>query len=98
MDEKVIDNLKSESRWLRLVFMALFFMAGYLAAFLIMLVALIQVIHGFIKGEPNGRLLELSAGLNQYFFQIIQYITYNTEIKPYPFSDWPDQASEESSD
>ena len=89
MDEKVIDNLKSESRWLRLLFMVLFYMLAHIAGFLILLVAIAQVIHGFIKSEPNSRLLEFSASLNQYFYQIIQFVTYNADTKPYPFSDWP---------
>ncbi|WP_257252630.1 MULTISPECIES: DUF4389 domain-containing protein [unclassified Endozoicomonas] len=89
MDKKVFDNLKSESRWLRLLFMVLFYMLAYIVGFLILLIAIIQVVHGFIKSEPNSRLLDLSAGLNQYFYQIIQFVTYNDDTKPYPFSDWP---------
>ena len=96
MDEKLIENLKSESRWLRLVFMMLFAIAAYIAGFLIFLVAVVQLVHGFIKGQPNDRLLTFSAGLNQYVYQIIQFVTFNTESKPYPFSDWP-QAEDDSS-
>ncbi|WP_062269958.1 DUF4389 domain-containing protein [Endozoicomonas arenosclerae] len=91
MDEKVIDNLKSESRWLRLLFMVLFYMVANLAGLLILVISVVQVAHGFIKTEPNSRLLEFSSGLNQYFYQIIQFMTYNSDTKPYPFSDWPEQ-------
>ncbi|WP_263078991.1 DUF4389 domain-containing protein [Endozoicomonas sp. Mp262] len=89
MDDKVIDNLKSESRWLRLLFMVLFYMAAYITGFLILVVVAVQVIHDFIKGRPNERLLEFTASLNRYFYQVIQYISFNSESKPYPFSDWP---------
>lgn len=89
MDEKVIDNLKSESRWLRLLFMVLFYMLANLVGFLILLIAMVQVVHGFIKSEPNRRLLDFSASLNEYFYQIIQFVTYNVDTKPYPFSEWP---------
>ena len=89
MDEKVINNLKSESRWLRLLFMVVFYMAAYITGLVILLVVIVQVIHGFIKGKPNERLLELSAGLNRYFYQVLQFISYNSDTKPYPFSDWP---------
>ncbi|MDD7804741.1 MAG: DUF4389 domain-containing protein [Endozoicomonas sp. (ex Botrylloides leachii)] len=90
MNENVINNLKSESRWLRLLFMVVFYFAAYVVGMLLFLVAIIQVIHGFIKGSPNNRLLALSAGLNRYFYQVLQYITYNCNRKPYPFSDWPE--------
>lgn len=92
MDDKIMENLKSESRWLRLVFMLLFVVAGYFAAIIALMTGIVQAIHGFVTGEPNARLLSLSDSINQYLFQILQYITYNSESKPYPFSDWPESA------
>lgn len=93
MDEKVVNNLKSESRWLRLVFMILFGVVAYLAAFLVMLITFVQAVHGFIMGEPNERLLKFSAGVNRFIFQIAGFLTYNSDIKPYPFSDWPQSSN-----
>ena len=89
MDEKLIKNLKSESRWLRLVFMVLFGVVGYLAGLLAVWIGIIQAIHGFIMNEPNKRLLAFSASLNQFIYQVVGFITYNSDVKPYPFSDWP---------
>ncbi len=89
MDEKLISNLKSESRWLRLVFMVVFGMAAYLAGLLVVWIGVIQAIHGFIMNEPNKRLLTFSASLNRFIYQIVRFVTYNSEVKPYPFSDWP---------
>ncbi|WP_067517800.1 DUF4389 domain-containing protein [Endozoicomonas ascidiicola] len=93
MDENIVDNLKSESRWFRLVFMVLFGIAAYLAGFLVMLIALIQAVHGFVVGEPNQRLLSFSDSVNQYIFQIASFLTFNSDVKPYPFSDWPQGSS-----
>ena len=98
MDEKLINNLKSESRWLRLLFIVIFYIAGYLAGLVILALALAQIVHGFIKGQPNERLLTLSSGLNQYFFQVLQFITNNSDTKPYPFSDWPEADTRSSSE
>ncbi len=89
MDEKVVNNLKSESRWLRLAFMLLFAVVAYLAAFAVMLLAIIQAAHGFVTSDPNQRLLKLSASVNRYIFQITCFLTYNSDVKPFPFSDWP---------
>ena len=98
MDENVIKNLKSESRWLRLLFMVVFYFAAYLAGMAILLLAIVQVLHGFIKGSPNERLLVLSGGLNRYFYQVLQYVTYNSDSKPYPFNDWPGAEDSSSED
>ena len=89
MDEKIVNNLKSESRWLRLIFMILFAALGYLAILVILVLACVQAIAGFITGSPNTRLLEFSSSLNQFTYQCIQFLTYNSEEKPFPFSDWP---------
>ena len=98
MDEKMVKNLKSESRWLRLAFMVLFAVVAYLAAFVVILLAIAQAVHGFITDDPNPRLLKLSAGVNQYIFQITSFLTYNSDAKPFPFSDWPGQEPGEGHD
>ncbi len=90
MDENVIKNLKSESRWLRLLFMVFFGTVGVFATWLIMALAAIQAAHGFVKGVGNQRLMAFTEGLNRFVFQIAQFLTYNSDDKPYPFSDWPD--------
>lgn len=89
MDEKVVNNLKSDSRWLRLAFMLLFAVVAYLAAFVVVLLALAQAVHGFFTGEPNLRLIKFSASVNRYIFQITTFLTYNSDVKPFPFADWP---------
>ncbi len=94
MDSKLKENLISESRWLRLVFMALFYVVVSILAPVVILIAFVQVLFGFISGNTNDRLLSLSASINKYIFHIIQYITFNTECKPYPFSDWPSDSQE----
>lgn len=89
MDEKLLNNLKSETRWFRLLFMAMFAFVGNVVLMLIFLIAFVQAVHGFITGDANHRLLQLSTGLNQYLYQVTNYLTFNSEQKPYPFSDWP---------
>ncbi|MGB0360125.1 MAG: DUF4389 domain-containing protein [Endozoicomonas sp.] len=89
MDEKIVKNLKSESRWFRLLFMIFFGITAYLAGFLLMIIAIIQAVHGFVMGEPNQRLLSFSSSVNQFIFQIASFLSYNSDVKPYPFSDWP---------
>ncbi len=97
MDEQLVNNLKSQSRWLRLLYVVIFYIAGYLAGLLILVIGLVQIVHGFIKGQPHERLLVLSSGLNHYFFQVLQFITSNSDTKPYPFSDWPGADTHSSS-
>ena len=90
MDEKVLNNLKSESRWLRLLFMVLYLVAGYFATIIAIMIGLVQAVIGFVAGEPNARLSMFTGSLNFYLYQILQFFTFNSDTKPFPFSDWPD--------
>jgi hypothetical protein len=42
-----------------------------------------------ITGEKNAKLLELGARASAYVYQILRYVTFNSETRPFPFSDWP---------
>ena len=81
MDEKLLSNLKSETRWFRLLFMLMFAFVGNVVLMLIFLIAVVQAVHGFITGDVNHRLLQLSTGLNQFLYQVANYLTYNSEQK-----------------
>ncbi len=75
--------------WFRLLFVLLFVLILGVAKVVLVIVIAIQF--GFVlsTAERNQKLLEFSARLNQYIYQIIQFMTFNAEQKPFPFADWP---------
>ncbi|MDH3748915.1 MAG: DUF4389 domain-containing protein [Gammaproteobacteria bacterium] len=84
------EHLKSKSTWLRLVFMIIFYVLASVAT----LVASVVVALGFLwvlfTGETNDQLRRTGQGIASYVYQIIQYLTYNSEEKPFPFdAEWP---------
>lgn len=89
MDNKWQNNIKSESFWLRSLFMVLFFIVYRIMDILVLLVALSQWIYVLLTGDANTSLSRFAGGLAAYVAQIIQYLSYKTEEKPFPFSDWP---------
>jgi hypothetical protein len=40
-------------------------------------------------GKPNERLSRFGLSLAIYTYQIVSYLTFNTERQPFPFTDWP---------
>lgn len=42
-----------------------------------------------ITTELNGQLLDFSDSLTKYVSQILLYITFKSEERPFPFSPWP---------
>lgn len=89
MDKQWQNTIKSESFWLRSIFMVLFFIVYRITDILVLLVAISQWIYTLLTGEANASLTRFAGGLSAYVAQIIQYLTYRTEEKPFPFHDWP---------
>ena len=77
--EDVSQHVKSRSTWVRLVFMLLF------------AVAALQFLFMLFSGETNERLTRFGLNLARFIQQVAQFLTCNTEVMPFPFSDWPDE-------
>ena len=84
------DNLKSRSTWLRFVFMLAFVVIANVAAMVATVVVLLGFLWVLFTGEPNEQLRQVGRSLAGYFGDIVRFLTYNTETKPFPFgADWP---------
>ncbi|MTI13108.1 DUF4389 domain-containing protein [Sansalvadorimonas verongulae] len=88
-NDSLKENLLSESLWLRVIYMVLFYFAGHVVIALVLLIAIVQGVLTLITGQPNLNLQEFSLGLNRYLQQVANFLTFNSENKPFPFSDWP---------
>ena len=89
MDKSWKGNLKSESFWLRSLFMVLFFIVYRIVDILVLLVAISQWLYVLLTGDANTSLSRFAGSLAAYVSQIIIYLSYKSEQKPFPFSDWP---------
>ena len=87
--DNIIDNLKQSSVWVRIILMVGFAVVLY-PVFLVLLVLMIaQMLFVIITGESNANLRSLGVALSAYVFQIVQFMSYVTDTKPFPFSDFP---------
>ena len=89
MDEQLKKKLLAKDKWLRGVFMLVFLCVVYLVTWLIFLIAIFQFIWDFITNSPNTTLRDFTKNLNVYFHQVIDYLTFNTDERPFPFGPWP---------
>lgn len=88
-------NLKEISTWQRIFFMAVFvFIAGFVRALLWAVIAF-QVVTKLITGKINPNLRQLGATLASYLYQIMLFLTFNTDEMPFPFAELegPDRSS-----
>ena len=81
-------NMMNGKLWVRLLFMTLFYVAAMVIKPVIVLISLVQFLFVMFTGKTNVHLLSLSVALSTYVYQIIGYISFNTEDKPFPFAAW----------
>jgi len=89
MDQRLKANLTSSSVWLRFIYMILFSLVLYLAMFVVGFCVIIQFFVTLITGSRCQRVASFASSLSQYVFQLVSFLTFGTNEKPFPFSDWP---------
>ncbi|TNF08352.1 MAG: DUF4389 domain-containing protein [Gammaproteobacteria bacterium] len=90
MNEETKANLLNTGTWIRLLYMILFALLLVLARLVILAVAVLQFIFVLVTAKPNLPLLELGQGVAKWALQAFLFLTYNSDEKPYPFTDWPE--------
>ncbi len=96
MSGNIKDNVTRRGIWLRLVFMIVLSMAYGVAELITLAVVVFQFVASLFAGKPNDQLTRFGRNLARYFQQIIVYMTFATEEKPFPFTPWPDEPHEET--
>lgn len=85
MDPK--ENLQNADTWLRGLFIVIMGVIFYVAfGWLIWLLVLFQFLFKLITGEVNAQALKFSPQVTNYANQILQYVTYQSDEKPWPLT------------
>lgn len=93
MDVK--QNLRNLDSWLRGLFIVIFAVIFYFLVGIIWLLVIFQFLTTVITGKLNNQLENFSGVLTDYALQILDYVTYQSDLKPFPFSPLPDQEKNE---
>lgn len=89
-EHSLTKNLKSKSIWLRLLFMVAITVIYSVSRVVVGAVIVAQFIWVLVTGDRNPKLLALGKSLGTYTNQVILYLTFYTEERPFPFDmDWP---------
>lgn len=84
------EHIKSRTTWLRLLFMIILVFLYGVSRVVVGAVVVLQFFWVLFTGETNERLRGLGQSLATYTYQVIRYLTYNTDSRPFPFDDdWP---------
>jgi hypothetical protein len=94
MDDNIKQSLQDNSTWMRILYMAIFVIIFNLVEILIAALVIFQLLVLLFTGEKNMRLVGFGGMLSQYAYRMLQFLTFNSEDKPFPFADWDDVALE----
>jgi len=87
---EISENIKSKSIWMRLVFMLIVALLYSVSRVVVTAVIVFQFFWVLFTGENNAKLQNFGVSLADYTYQIILYLTFNTEERPFPFDlEWP---------
>lgn len=90
MENELKQHLKSRQAWLRGFYILLLAVFYSITEIVLSAVVLFQFLALLISGNTNERLLNFGQSLASYIYQIIQFMTANSEELPFPFNPWPE--------
>jgi Domain of unknown function (DUF4389) len=88
MTDEINIHLKKTSTWQRIFFMVVLAVIVSVVRTMLWAVIFWQVITTLLTGGSNPHILSFSRSLSAYLYHITLYLTFNTEVLPFPFSNW----------
>lgn len=75
--------------WLRGLYMLLMALAFHVCVTVLGVVAVIQFVVMLLGGSPNVQLVRFGRSMGRYLGQLADFLTFASEVMPFPFSEWP---------
>lgn len=75
---------------LKIAYLFLFYCIYGLTDVVLLAITIMQTLLNIFSNEPSQSLMRVGMSLGLYVKQITEFLTYASEEKPFPFSDWPE--------
>jgi len=82
-------SYEGKSAWFRVLFVALFWIVFYFTQLIVAAVTVAQCLFVLFTSKPNLHLMQLGDILSKYVAEILSFITFNTDRRPFPFTEFP---------
>lgn len=89
MQNEPQDANTEPSIWKRLLYMLLFLIIYGVTEIVIYAVVIFQFFAVLITGQSNQQLLVFGQSLSTFVYQIMRFLTFNSEQLPFPIGAWP---------
>lgn len=91
--EQFRTNVTNTRNWVRLVYMLIFAVLLHLAGLVMWVLCALQFLSSLLTGKDNDNLRSLGGSIAVFVHQALNFVSYNTEQKPFPFAAWPNSPS-----
>ena len=88
--EEIETNKREKPGIIRALYTLLYLIIGRFISIILFVIAITQYIYSWLTGEPNENLLQFTENLAEYTKQLVSYVGFNTDEKPWPVGEWPD--------
>tara|TARA_E500000075_G_scaffold38645_1_gene34679 strand:+ start:66 stop:386 length:321 start_codon:yes stop_codon:yes gene_type:complete len=86
------ENIKEPSIWVNFFLKVIYLIfLNFIIPFL-GFITLLQFLFSLGSKKPNDNLISFSKKISIYIYQIINFITYSSDERPWPFNAFPDKA------
>ncbi len=89
MNAETKQSYKDRGVWLRGLYMLIFMFFLGVVKFVAFVVILFQFLTVLFTADTNKNLVRFGQSLSTYQYQIMLFLTYNTEQHPFPMGEWP---------
>jgi hypothetical protein len=83
------NQYEGKTGWNRVLFVALFWVIFYVSQLVIAAVVVAQCAFTLINGAPNAQLLAFGDSMSRYVHEILRFVTFNSDRRPFPFEEFP---------
>ena len=88
--EEIETNEREKPGLSRALYTILYLIIIRLISMVLFVIAITQYIYSWLTGEPNDKILDFTQGLAAYSKQLVEYVGFNRDEKPWPVGEWPD--------
>lgn len=97
-NEAIKENLSNGNQWMRVLYMLLFVVIIYLVGLIVGVVVIVQALFALLTGKPSDEIADFAKDLSRYVYDIVKFLTYTDEKRPFPFSDWSEPEVKDDDD
>lgn len=89
MRDELKANLTRRETWMRGLFILLLGALGFMGQLILVVAVVFQFVSTLVTAQRNQQLLAFTRALAAWLHEVMCYISFNRDQRPWPFEAWP---------